>query len=81
MVWVVLKVDLNTVVIVNTMLQNGTSALFESASSGDADVVKMLVEYGVAVDLKDKVANCVIVTCGCNIGCGFIAFVDTIPPP
>lgn len=37
------------------MLQDGRTTLFEAASSGSVDMVKMLVEYGVVVDLKDKV--------------------------
>ena len=40
-----------------TMLQDGETALFEAASSGNADVVKMLVKYGVAVDIRDKVGK------------------------
>lgn len=39
------------------MLQDGETALFEAASSGNADVVKMLVKYGVAVDIRDKVGK------------------------
>lgn len=37
------------------MLQDGRTALFMAALSGNADVVQMLVEFGIAVDIKDKV--------------------------
>ena len=36
-------------------MQDGETTLFTAAWSGAADVVKMLVEYGVAVDIKDEV--------------------------
>lgn len=64
----VLKVDLNIRMNVGCfmeasacmylMLQDGETALFEAAWLGCADIVKMLVEYGVVVDCKDKVVNC-----------------------
>ena len=40
------------------MLQNGRTALFDA---GNAEVVKMLVDYGAVVDIKDKVLACVAI--------------------
>ena len=57
------------------------SDLFNAALLGDTDVVKMmLVEYGIAVDIKNKIANCVA-TCGCNMGCGFMCVCVIEAPP
>ena len=44
------------------MLQYGQTALFKAAEKGHADTVKMLVNYGATVDIRDKVTNCFI-TC------------------
>ena len=44
------------------MLQYGQTALFKAAGGGHADTVKMLVDYGAAVDVRDEVTNCFI-TC------------------
>ena len=38
-------------------LQDGQTALFYAASRGHTDTVKMLVDYGAAVDFRDKVGN------------------------
>lgn len=38
------------------MLQDGQTALFEAAGRGHADIVKMLVDYGAVVDIRDEVA-------------------------
>ena len=37
------------------MLQNGDTALHSAALGGHAEVVKMLVKYGAAVDIRNKV--------------------------
>ena len=44
------------------MLQFGRTALFTAAGRGHADTVKMLVDCGAAVDIRDEVTNCFI-TC------------------
>ena len=38
------------------MLQNGETALHLAAMKGRVEVVKMLVKYGAAVDIRDKVS-------------------------
>ena len=38
------------------------TALFKAAKGGHADTVKMLVDCGTAVDIRDKVTSCFI-TC------------------
>ena len=40
------------------MLQLGQTALFKAAGGGHADTVKMLVDYGATVDIRDEVTNC-----------------------
>ena len=52
------------------MLQYGQTALFNAAEEGHADTVKMLVDYGATVDIRDEVSNCFI---SCFITC-FITF-------
>ena len=47
-----------------SMLQDGQTALF---NSGNADVVKILVDKGAVVDIRDKVDNC-LVTCMRSMG-------------
>ena len=37
------------------MLQDGWTALFEAAGGGHSDTVKMLVDNGAAIDIKNKV--------------------------
>ena len=37
------------------MLQSGETALHKTAEGGCVEVVKMLVKYGAAVDIRDKV--------------------------
>ena len=37
------------------MLQDGESALHKAALEGHVEVVKMLVKYGAAVDIRNKV--------------------------
>ena len=40
------------------MLQEGRNALYQAANEGHIEVVKMLVKYGAAVDIRNKVTNC-----------------------
>ena len=37
------------------MLQDGETALYRAAMRGRAEVVEVLVNYGAAVDIRDKV--------------------------
>ena len=37
------------------VLQDGQTALHGAAHRGDTEVIKMLVNYGVAVDIQDNV--------------------------
>ena len=39
------------------MLQSGETALHEAAWKGHVEVVKMLVKYGAAVDIRTRVFN------------------------
>ena len=49
------------------LLQYGQTALFLPAREGHADIVKLLVNYGAAVDIRDKVGNN-LVTCMRSVG-------------
>ena len=42
------------------MLQDGETALFRAALRGRVKIVKMLVDYGAAVDVRDKVTVVII---------------------
>ena len=44
-------------------VQDGQTALWWAAKKGYANIVKMLVDYGAALDIRDVVTNC-HVTCG-----------------
>ena len=39
------------------MLQDGWTALYWAAFKGHVEVIKMLVKYGAAVDIRDKVTS------------------------
>ena len=43
------------------MLQDGETALYRAAMRGHAEVIKVLVDYGAAVDIRDKVASTTVV--------------------
>ena len=40
------------------MLQYGWSALYHATVKGHEEVVKMLVKYDAAMDIREKVTNC-----------------------
>ena len=38
-------------------MQNGETALHKASLKGHIDIVQLLVKYGAAVDIRDKVSN------------------------
>ena len=42
------------------MLQDGETALYRAALRGRVEIVKMLIDYGATVDIKDKVTVVII---------------------
>ena len=42
-------------------MQDGETALFRAALRGCVEMVKMLVDYGAAVDIRDKVTAIIVV--------------------
>ena len=53
------------------MEQWGETALHLAVEESHDEVVKLLVKYGAAVDIRYEVTNC-CVTCGLGCGCGLI---------